>query len=130
MDEAGRFLPEVEGFAGRKVFDANPDVVALLAEKGALLSSGKETHSYPVCWRCKNPIIFRATFQWFIGLDRDGLRERALAAIAGVRWYPRVGRGAHPQHGRGPSRLVHLAPAPVGRPDPGLLLPRLQGRRS
>ena len=91
VDEAGRFLPEVEGFAGRKVFDANPDLVALLAEKGALLGSGKETHSYPVCWRCKNPIIFRATFQWFIGLDRDSLRERALSAIAGVRWYPAWG---------------------------------------
>jgi isoleucyl-tRNA synthetase len=53
VDEAGRFLPEVEGFAGRKVFDANPDIVTLLGEKGVLLGSGKETHSYPVCWRCR-----------------------------------------------------------------------------
>jgi isoleucyl-tRNA synthetase len=91
VDEAGRFLPEVERFAGRKVWDANPAVVELLGEIGALLGSGKETHSYPVCWRCKNPIIFRATFQWFIGLDKGGLRERALEAIGKVRWFPAWG---------------------------------------
>jgi isoleucyl-tRNA synthetase len=91
VDEAGRFLPEVERFARRKVFDANPEIVELLRERGALLSSGKETHAYPICWRCKNPVIFRATEQWFIGLDRDGLRERALDAISRVRWYPAWG---------------------------------------
>jgi len=91
VDEAGRFLPEVELFAGQKVFDANPKVIELLREKGALLGAGKETHSYPICWRCKNPIIFRATFQWFIGLDIDGFREKALDAIAKVRWYPAWG---------------------------------------
>ena len=91
VDEAGRFLPEVEHFAGQKVFDANPKVIDFLREKGALLGSGKETHSYPICWRCKNPIIFRATEQWFIGLDSGGFRERALEAIAKVRWYPAWG---------------------------------------
>ncbi|PYQ49746.1 MAG: isoleucine--tRNA ligase [Acidobacteria bacterium] len=69
VDEAGRFLAEVPEFAGQKVFDANPRVIDLLRAKGALLGSGKETHAYPICWRCKNPIIFRATEQWFIGLD-------------------------------------------------------------
>ena len=91
VDEAGRFLPEVEEFAGQKVFDANPKVIDLLREKGALLGSGKETHAYPICWRCKNPIIFRATEQWFIGLDIAGFRERALHAISEVRWYPAWG---------------------------------------
>src|SRR5882672_7071861 len=91
VDEAGRFLPEVEFFAGQKVFDANPRVIDLLREKGALLGSGKETHAYPICWRCKNPIIFRATEQWFIGLDIGGFRERALEAISKVRWYPAWG---------------------------------------
>jgi isoleucyl-tRNA synthetase len=91
VDEAGRFLPEVEGFAGKKVFAANPEIVAFLKEKGVLLASGKEAHSYPVCWRCKNPIIFRATEQWFIALDKDGLRDKALAAIRKVRWYPAWG---------------------------------------
>ncbi|HYU42594.1 MAG TPA: class I tRNA ligase family protein, partial [Vicinamibacteria bacterium] len=91
VDEAGRFLPEVELFAGQKVFDANPRVIDLLREKGALLGSGKETHAYPICWRCKNPVIFRATEQWFIGLDIGGFREHALDAIAKVRWYPAWG---------------------------------------
>ncbi len=91
VDEAGRFTAEVERFSGRKVFDANPEIVAFLKERGALLASGKLVHAYPICWRCKNPIIFRATEQWFIGLDKDGLRERTLAAIKRVRWYPAWG---------------------------------------
>jgi isoleucyl-tRNA synthetase len=92
VDEAGRFLPEVERFAGKKVFDANPEIVAFLDERGALLHAGRETHAYPVCWRCKNPIIFRATEQWFIGLDTElGLRQRALDALAQVRWFPAWG---------------------------------------
>ncbi len=91
VDEAGRLMPEVEHFAGKKVFEANPLIVAFLQEKGALLGSNREKHSYPVCWRCKNPIIFRATEQWFIGLDREGLREKALAAIGTVKWFPAWG---------------------------------------
>jgi isoleucyl-tRNA synthetase len=91
VDEAGRFLPDVPQWAGRKVFDANPEIVAFLKEHGVLLSSGKNKHSYPVCWRCKNPIIFRATEQWFIALDNHGFREKALEAIGQVRWYPAWG---------------------------------------
>jgi isoleucyl-tRNA synthetase len=92
VDAGGFFLPEVEHFAGKRVFDANPEVVALLKDKGALLASGKETHSYPICWRCKNPIIFRATEQWFIALDGDGcLRQRALDGIKRVEWFPAWG---------------------------------------
>src|SRR5207253_5467360 len=56
-----------------------------------LLASGQERHSYPICWRCKNPIIFRATEQWFIALDAGGFRQRALEAVARVRWYPAWG---------------------------------------
>jgi isoleucyl-tRNA synthetase len=92
VDEAGRFLPEVERFAGKKVFEANAEIVEFLRASGALVASGRETHSYPICWRCKHPIIFRATEQWFIALDKDGFRERALAAIAAVRWYPAWGQ--------------------------------------
>ncbi len=91
VDEAGRLMPEVERFAGKKVFDANPEIVRLLAETGVLLSHGKERHSYPICWRCKNPIIFRATEQWFIALDKNGFREKALEAIGRVKWYPAWG---------------------------------------
>ena len=90
VDEAGRFVPEVAHFAGQKVFDANPAVVELLRERGALLQAGKDKHSYPVCWRCKNPIIFRATEQWFVALDegKPTLREQALEAIAQSKWLP------------------------------------------
>ena len=90
VDEAGRFLPDVEHFAGQKVFDANPEVVEHARRTGTLLFAGTETHAYPICWRCKNPIIFRATFQWFIALDK-GLREQALDAIGKVRWFPAWG---------------------------------------
>jgi isoleucyl-tRNA synthetase len=93
VDEGGRFLPEVERFAGQRVFDANPAIVDFLRERGVLLQAGHDTHSYPVCWRCKNPIIFRATEQWFIALDegKPTLRERALEAIAASRWIPAWG---------------------------------------
>ncbi len=92
VDESGRFTEEVAGFAGKKVFDANPEIVAFLKQKGVLVASGKETHSYPICWRCKNPIIFRATEQWFIALDKDGYRQKALDAIARVKWFPAWGQ--------------------------------------
>jgi isoleucyl-tRNA synthetase len=93
VDEAGRFQPEVERFAGQRVFDANPAIVDFLRERGALLQAGKDRHSYPICWRCKHPIIFRATEQWFIALDegRPTLREQALAAIAESKWIPAWG---------------------------------------
>jgi isoleucyl-tRNA synthetase len=87
----GHFTADVEHFAGQKVFEANPRVVALLQERGALIASGKDTHSYPLCWRCHHPVIFRATEQWFIAMDVDGFRERALEAIGSVRWYPAWG---------------------------------------
>jgi isoleucyl-tRNA synthetase len=93
VDEGGFLMPEVERFAGKRVFDANPEIVAFLKDRGSLLQAGKETHSYPVCWRCKNPIIFRATEQWFIAMDGEGrLRERALEAIDKVQWFPAWGQ--------------------------------------
>jgi isoleucyl-tRNA synthetase len=91
VDEGGRFLNDVEHFAGQKVFEANPAITRLLAERGRLVSEGKEHHSYPICWRCKNPIIFRATEQWFISMERGDLRKKALEAIERVAWYPSWG---------------------------------------
>jgi isoleucyl-tRNA synthetase len=89
VDDDGRFLPEVEGFAGLTVWEANPRIVALLRERGRLVAEVPFGHSYPHCWRCKNPTLFRATEQWFIALDRERLRERALAAIrTEVAWIP------------------------------------------
>ena len=69
VDNAGRFTDDVEHFAGERVFDANPKIVDFMRERGALLFSENYEHRYPHCWRCKNPVIFRATPQWFISMD-------------------------------------------------------------
>ncbi|MGO1297299.1 MAG: isoleucine--tRNA ligase [Vibrio sp.] len=88
----GVYLPDTEHFAGQHVFKANPNVVALLQEKGALLHYEEFEHSYPHCWRHKTPIIFRATPQWFVSMDKNGLRKQALEAIKGVKWMPDWGQ--------------------------------------
>ncbi len=92
VDEKGRFTKEVPYFAGQNIFSANKEIISLLNEKGLLLWEGKITHSYPHCWRCKKPIIFRATTQWFISMSHDNLRGRALEEIDKVRWIPSWGR--------------------------------------
>ena len=76
---------------GKTVWQANPIVIELLEQRGALLSTRKIEHSYPHCWRCHKPTIFRATEQWFIGMDRNELRQRALDAIRGIKWMPAWG---------------------------------------
>lgn len=92
LDGAGCFLPDVPIFAGMNVFDANPKVIELLKERGSLLAERKITHSYPHCWRCKKPVIFRATTQWFISMDANGLRTKSLDAIRNrVGWLPSWG---------------------------------------
>ncbi|HEX5813866.1 MAG TPA: isoleucine--tRNA ligase [Methylomirabilota bacterium] len=89
VDDDGRFVADVEHFAGQTVWEANPRIVAHLRSTGALVAEQPLTHTYPHCWRCKNPTLFRATEQWFIALDKDGLRGRALDAIRrDVRWVP------------------------------------------
>ncbi|HMK34129.1 MAG TPA: isoleucine--tRNA ligase [Desulfomonilaceae bacterium] len=92
VDDHGVYTPEVDYFAGTFVFDANKDVIAKLQEFGALMASEKMDHSYPHCWRCKEPVIFRATHQWFISMEKTGLRDNALKAIDTVTWIPRWGR--------------------------------------
>ncbi len=93
LDDAGRFTPEVGFFAGQEVFEANPKVVAKLQEVGSLLGTEQIKHSYPHCWRCKKPVIFRATDQWFISMEENKLRQRSLMAIQNdVRWVPKWGR--------------------------------------
>ncbi len=87
----GRFLPGTPFFAGEQVFDANPHVIEVLTERGALLKGEPYHHSYPHCWRHKTPVIFRATPQWFISMDQAGLRKAALEAIAHVDWMPAWG---------------------------------------
>ena len=73
VNHRGEFTPEVEHFAGMNVFKANPQIVQLMRDRGVLVHSEKITHSYPHCWRCKNPVIFRATEQWFISMDTSGV---------------------------------------------------------
>ncbi len=92
VDDDGRFVPDVARFAGMTVWDANPEIIEHLRQVGALIASVPLSHTYPHCWRCKNPTLFRATEQWFIALDKDGLRQRALDAIRNnVDWIPEWG---------------------------------------
>jgi isoleucyl-tRNA synthetase len=91
VDDSGRFLSNVERFGGMEVFQANPKIVDFMRESGVLLHVENFQHSYPHCWRCHNPIIFRATPQWFVALDKNGFREKALEAIKKVRWIPAWG---------------------------------------
>ncbi|WP_448587432.1 isoleucine--tRNA ligase [Thermocrinis sp.] len=90
VDDEGRFTEEADEFLrGLRVFEANPLIVENLKSRGLLLYQGKHRHSYPHCWRCKNPVIFRATPQWFISMN--SLRETALREIENVKWIPPSG---------------------------------------
>ncbi|WP_113952294.1 isoleucine--tRNA ligase [Arenicella xantha] len=92
----GTFLESTELFAGEFVFKANPHVIEVLAEHGALLKHVEYSHSYPHCWRHKTPMIYRATAQWFIGMEHlsgdKGLRKQAIKAIDTVDWEPDWGK--------------------------------------
>lgn len=97
VDDQGRFLPDTPFFAGEQVFTANDYVVEVLREQGNLIHVENIEHSYPHCWRHKTPLIFRATKQWFISMDKPGksgknLRDRALAAVDEVTWIPESGK--------------------------------------
>jgi isoleucyl-tRNA synthetase len=92
VDNGGRFTDVVKEFAGQHVLKANPKIVEFLQANGRLLGHGSLNHSYPHCWRCKNPVIFRATEQWFVSMDTNDLRKEALAEIERVRWIPAFGR--------------------------------------
>ena len=92
VDDGGKFTQEVPEFAGQKVWDANAGIIELLKAKGKLLAAQEMSHSYPHCWRCKKPIIFRSTEQWFISMEQNDLRPKALEAIDRVTWIPRWGR--------------------------------------
>jgi isoleucyl-tRNA synthetase len=88
----GHFLETVELFGGQRVFDANPKIEQALAARGRLWHRESVDHSYPHCWRCHNAVIFLATSQWFISMEAQNLRQRALEAIDRTRWIPAWGR--------------------------------------
>jgi isoleucyl-tRNA synthetase len=93
VDDRGTFDQSAGEFCGLNVYDANPLIIEKLNTGGALLWSGKIQHSYPHCWRCKTPIIFRATKQWFLNLDHDNLRTKLMAVIEkDVSWVPARGK--------------------------------------
>src|SRR5438067_538687 len=95
VDEAGRFIQGLPEYAGKRVFEANAFIAELLKAHNVLMASEKIEHSYPHCWRCHNPVIFRATEQWFISMEApvggSTLRRRALDEIKKVKWVPAWG---------------------------------------
>ncbi len=91
VDHAGRFTDEAGPYSGLFILDANKKIIFDLAERNALVRESVVNHSYPHCWRCKRPVFFRATAQWFISLEHDNLRQKALDAIREVNWTPRWG---------------------------------------
>jgi isoleucyl-tRNA synthetase len=100
----GVYLADTELFAGEHVFKANDHVVEVLREHGALLHHHVYNHSYPHCWRHKTPLIFRATPQWFISMDKNGLRQASIDEIHKTQWIPEWGE----------SRIETMV---AGRPD-------------
>lgn len=92
VDEKGCYTQDAGVFPGMHVFEANPLMVKKLDELGALIKEQEITHSYPHCWRCHNPIIFRATEQWFMSIDKDNLREKLMKNLDNVTFYPAAGR--------------------------------------
>lgn len=92
VDEGGLFYEHVPLFAGKHVYKVGPDIAQKLNERGALLYQGKIVHSYPHSWRSKKPLIYRTTPQWFISLEVNGLRQKALEAIDKVTWIPKSSR--------------------------------------
>jgi isoleucyl-tRNA synthetase len=91
VDAAGRFTREAGPYAGEQIFAANEHIASDLAASGALFARNDYEHSYPHCWRCKNPVVFRSTAQWFISMDANRLRKRIEERIPAVHWYPAWG---------------------------------------
>ncbi len=91
VDSEGVYLPDTPMFAGQHVWDANKTVVTALADAGQLLHHENIRHSYPHCWRHKSPTAFRTTPQWFVSMDKEGLRAKALQEINQVEWIPAWG---------------------------------------
>ncbi|MDR1608126.1 MAG: isoleucine--tRNA ligase [Deltaproteobacteria bacterium] len=92
LDNQARFTEAVPELVGKKVAEANPLVISFLKDRGALLAADTVQHPYPHCWRCRKPVVFRATLQWFISMEAKDLRNESLAAIDQVSWIPKWGR--------------------------------------
>ncbi len=86
IDDTGRFTTDTLGLRGKRIEEADETIISYLEETGSLLFDGKVTHEYPHCWRCRKPVIFRATEQWFI--DVNSFRDRALKSLDEIEWIP------------------------------------------
>lgn len=104
VDDKGRFTVDVPEFQGTVVFEANEKIIAMLQEQGKLYFRNDINHSYPHCWRCKNPIIFRSKPQWFFRVSDEKLAKKAIESLSGIRWIPEWGQ----------SRMSNML---AGRPD-------------
>ena len=93
VDEQARFTPVVTDFAGQHVFDANPGITAKLREQGNLVRKETYTHSYPHCWRCRNPLIYKAVSSWFVAVTT--FRDRMVELNEQITWVP-----GHVKHGQ------------------------------
>jgi isoleucyl-tRNA synthetase len=91
VDSRGFFTKEAGKYSGLRYNKANDSIIEDMKADGSLLHSEEMKHSYPHCWRCKKPVIFRATEQWFISVDHNGMREEALKAVAKTKWFPAWG---------------------------------------
>lgn len=92
VDHRARFTKDAGQFAGEHVHKANKEIIGLLRSEGMLLAEEGVNHSYPHCWRCKNPVIFRATEQWFISMQKNDLLKKAIDNVHHVRWVPAWGK--------------------------------------
>ncbi|MFA5073337.1 MAG: isoleucine--tRNA ligase [Nitrospirota bacterium] len=92
VDHRGRFTKQAGVFADEPVHKANPKIIELLKNKGALLAAETISHSYPHCWRCKHPVIFRATEQWFISMQTNDLLKKTIEQVHAVTWVPAWGK--------------------------------------
>ena len=125
QDDDGRFIEGLPEYQGKTVFEANPIVIELLKKRDMLVGEKKITHSYPHCWRCHNPVIFRATEQWFIQMDAGSaaipapkapaLRPARARGNRKSEMAPCMGPRTHARNDRGTPGLVHFPPALLGR---------------
>jgi isoleucyl-tRNA synthetase len=92
VDKEGKFIGTVDWLNGKDVFEAQKEIVSFLRETGKLLLEEKIEHSYPICWRCKKPLIYRATEQWFLNIDHDNLRQKLIENCERVNWIPAWGK--------------------------------------
>ena len=127
VDDRGYQTKEAGKYAGMYYAESNGAILADMKESGALFASEEMVHSYPHCWRCKSPIIFRATPQWFCSVE--SFKDRAIAACEEVQWFPAWGKDRMICHDPGAGRLVHLPSAPLGPAHPCVLLQALRKAR-